>query len=184
MWGIIIEILWQWVRAISRGRVEAQEPAGRFFLARAVSDREELVLRICDAVSPDGVLVLVFLGLCLLCICFGRVSVFSLHLVMICVRRRVYRAALPLIDRPIHRGRDAELAGQAAADPVVVEDDEDEEPHRPPAGLAPPPQHDALEDQRRRIAALHPPAARRAILNDPIVTRRSSRHRPHRRRNS
>ena len=184
MWAVIVEALWQLVRAWNRGRGEAADPTSRFFLARTITLREELVLHLCDAITPDGVLVLVGLGVLLLCICLGRLSSFSIHLVVVCIRRRTQQAFPPLADRQAPAIRDAEAAREVQIEPEIIESDEEEPLPRPPAGLPPPPPQDALEDQRRRIAALHPPTARQAILNAPAPTRRSSRRRSHRRRSS
>ena len=184
MWAVIVKALWQLIKAWNRGGEEAADPTSRFFLARTVTPREELVLHLCDAITPDGVLVLVCLGVLLLCICLGRLSSFSLHLVIVCIRRRAQRAYPQLADRQAPALRDAGVAREALIEPEVIESDEEEPRPRPPARLPPPPPQEALDDQRRRIAALHPPAVRQAILNAPVPTRRSSRRRSHRRRSS
>ena len=195
MWELVVGVLWQWVRVWGDLREEEPSSLGRFFLARAISRKEEVVLQICDALTPEGLLWLAGLGVLFLIGILYCIFSFVLHLVLVLVTRRLLT--------PI-----PQLAATYPTEVIEVEPSEGEEDRQ---GLLldaeqrpalPPPSHnrqrtlldaeprsaspsspfDDSDDQLRRIVALHPVSAQQPILAGATTRRTSSRRRIRRRR--
>ena len=195
MWELVVGALWQWVRVWGDLREEEPSSLGRFFLARAISRKEEVVLQICDALTPEGLLWLAGLGVLFVIGILYCVFSFVLHLILVCLTRRLLTPAPQLATRypteiievdPIEELEGRQEALLATEQRPALRPP----PHNrqsalldaEPRATLPSSPSDDSDDQLRRIVALHPVSAQQAILAGATTRRTSNRRRTRRRR--